>query len=188
MPTVPSIATRERLTDLAAIQEQLDIPQSGAWEVHAACSGYDPDMWSDNTTTYDQEEAALVCRRECPVIQQCRARRRTVGGTGTWGGVFYGKAGGRECMRDECTNKVSSPTGDYCSFDCNHFDHAGTTRGWRLHNRYQVPMCSRCRGFKHSDPEGRGQINILTREEAHRIASTTRLPDSRRKSSSPASH
>lgn len=145
MPTKLTKADRERIVDQAAVMPQ--IPQTDkdlvdlAWMEQAGdCREY-LDWFTADANETMQIAAARICRTTCPVIAQCRLQRRDMGGTGTWGGVFYGAAGPKVCLYQGCSERAR---GRFCSFDHGHRVLVGTVAGYNLHIHSKVEACTRC--------------------------------------------
>lgn len=82
------------------------------WQLRGLCRGkdYDPQLWTPNPPNVErqQKEAAKLCKRHCPVIQQCRdwaLEHHEL--YGVWGGMTESERdevwnGGRKRKRREC--------------------------------------------------------------------------------------
>ncbi|WP_410540596.1 WhiB family transcriptional regulator [Streptomyces sp. KL2] len=61
------------------------------WRKRGACRNEDPDLFFPVGTTgpalLQIEEAKAICRRRCPVMEQCLTWALEVGEEGVWGGL-----------------------------------------------------------------------------------------------------
>lgn len=182
MPTVLTIAQREALASQANTTPQLE-----TWSGVGRCARMNPEMFSAEADKETRKKAARACA-QCPLMTLCRARRYEAGAEGTWGGVYYGTPSGRiaaprTCARKGCTKPPHHYRAQFCGFECGHAVKAGTVTGRNLHQKHHVPMCGPCSDAWRLHRERAGHIDpgaqrfmqgAVTRDEAHRIPSTTR--------------
>lgn len=122
----------------------LEGPRGDNWRARAACRHLDPETWFDA----DLRPMALhICRRHCPVLQECRLNafdHPPV--SGVQGGVAFGLTG--KPYADSYT--TPAPTCPRCpklpprepSTDTGA---CGTYRGYRRHLRRREDGCDACR-------------------------------------------